>query len=267
MDVDKDYPVILYGEMPGYARLLTAIHIACVDAGGTPFGVEYTEQELQNFYDSSAHRYFSVEPVGNLKKAASLVAKAIVASVDSGELKPAATRKSLSGELSLVNSWVAFEAFEAWCESRAIKLDESWLELLKEDGLIYDSAAEEMDTKRRKYEGLYDYENVDDLAKKLDEEGIESLFEEISVLRSKLNECKANAAPKDKRDNLHPKRETTYLNIIAALVELIQSPMPGRDSDAAVIRELVDNYGDRPGISKRNLEDVFPVAKKRLQSD
>lgn len=78
----------------------------------------------------------------------------------------------------------------------------------------------------------------------------------------------ATAAPQDDdKDPLHPKRETTYLNIIGALVELIQSPRDGRDGEAAVIREIVDNYGDRPGISKRNLEGVFPLAKKRLQSD
>lgn len=78
----------------------------------------------------------------------------------------------------------------------------------------------------------------------------------------------ATAAPQDDdKDPLHPKRETTYLNIIGALIELIQSPRDGRDGEAAVIREIVDNYGDRPGISKRNLEGVFPLAKKRLQSD
>jgi hypothetical protein len=59
---------------------------------------------------------------------------------------------------------------------------------------------------------------------------------------------------------------TTYLNIIGALLEFVQNPRGGRDSDAAVIRELEENYGDKPGISKRTLEDKFSLAKKSLQS-
>lgn len=77
----------------------------------------------------------------------------------------------------------------------------------------------------------------------------------------------ATAAPQDDEGKLlHPKRETTYLNTIGALVELIQTPRSGRDSEAAVIREILDNYGERPGISKRTLEGLFPEAKKRVQS-
>lgn len=63
------------------------------------------------------------------------------------------------------------------------------------------------------------------------------------------------------------KEETTYLNIIGSLVALIKSPRDGRDTDAAVIRELLNNYPDKQGISKRTLEDVFPAARRSLESD
>ena len=77
----------------------------------------------------------------------------------------------------------------------------------------------------------------------------------------------ATASPQDDDGGpLHPRREKTYLNTIGALVELIQAHRPGRDSEAAVIREIVANYGERQGISKRTLEDIFPEARKRLQS-
>ena len=66
---------------------------------------------------------------------------------------------------------------------------------------------------------------------------------------------------------LSPRETTTYLNIIGALLELIQTPRPGRNSEAAVIRELLDNYSEKTGISKRTLEDKFSQAKKALQSD
>lgn len=58
--------------------------------------------------------------------------------------------------------------------------------------------------------------------------------------------------------------ETTYLTIIGALLELVRTPRPGRDSDAAVIRELIENYQDKPGISKTTLENKFAEARRRL---
>lgn len=61
--------------------------------------------------------------------------------------------------------------------------------------------------------------------------------------------------------------ETTYLNIIGALLELVLNHRQGRDSEAAVIRELVKNYGDKQGISESNLQKKFPAAKRSLLSD
>ena len=64
---------------------------------------------------------------------------------------------------------------------------------------------------------------------------------------------------------LNGRQTTTFLNIIGALLELIHSPRPGRDSEASVIRELLDNYSEKPGISKRTLEDKFADAKRSLR--
>ena len=65
---------------------------------------------------------------------------------------------------------------------------------------------------------------------------------------------------------LSPRETTTYLNIIGALLELIQTPRAGRDSEASAIRELLENYPEKEGISKRTLEKKFSQAKKVLQS-
>lgn len=64
-----------------------------------------------------------------------------------------------------------------------------------------------------------------------------------------------------------PRSETSFLNIIGALLELVRSPRQGRDSDAAVIRELIENYSDKPGISKTTLETKFAAARRRLNSN
>lgn len=65
---------------------------------------------------------------------------------------------------------------------------------------------------------------------------------------------------------LNPRAETTYLNIIAAMLELIQTPRDDRTSEAAVIAELVENYSDKPGISKSTLEQKFAEAKRRIKT-
>jgi hypothetical protein len=66
---------------------------------------------------------------------------------------------------------------------------------------------------------------------------------------------------------LAPREKTALLNIIGALVEVMQTPRSGRESDAAVIRELVENYGDKHGISQSNLDRKIPEAKRSLHSD
>lgn len=60
------------------------------------------------------------------------------------------------------------------------------------------------------------------------------------------------------------KERNNYLNIIGALVELIKTPRSGRVNDTAVINELVQNYGDKPGLGERHLQGVFPKARKSL---
>jgi hypothetical protein len=63
-----------------------------------------------------------------------------------------------------------------------------------------------------------------------------------------------------------PDRErVTLLNIIAALLDLVLSPRAGRDSQADVIVELVENYGEKQGIAKSTLEQKFSEANKSLK--
>ena len=64
---------------------------------------------------------------------------------------------------------------------------------------------------------------------------------------------------------LEAKERNSLLNIIGALVELIQNPRNGRNSQSAVIDELVENFSDAPGVSKRNLEKKFADAKRSLK--
>jgi hypothetical protein len=64
-----------------------------------------------------------------------------------------------------------------------------------------------------------------------------------------------------------PRERRALLNIIGALVELIKSPRPGRDNDAAVIAELLENWQEKYGISERNLKAKFAEARRSLMDD
>lgn len=66
--------------------------------------------------------------------------------------------------------------------------------------------------------------------------------------------------------SLSTKERNTLLTTIGVLLELIQSPKPGRDSEAVVIEEMLQNYDEKLGISKRTLEQKFAEAKKILRS-
>lgn len=87
---------------------------------------------------------------------------------------------------------------------------------------------------------------------------------ELARFQSELS--KADDVERKASAPLAPRSEATYQTIIGALLELVRTPRPGRDSDAAVIRELIENYSDKPGISKSTLETKFADARRRLHS-
>jgi len=95
------------------------------------------------------------------------------------------------------------------------------------------------------------------------EEWAKKTIAEMNVMRSELESFKAQA---EQQSVPNARAETTYLNIIGAMLELMKSPRPGRDSDTAVIDEIERNYRDKPGISTRTLQEKFAAAKRSLSA-
>lgn len=66
--------------------------------------------------------------------------------------------------------------------------------------------------------------------------------------------------------------ETTYLNVIGGLVELMLSQSPGGkahsifNSQGAIIAALLGYYEGKPGIAARTLEEKFAAGKRSLKS-
>ena len=67
-----------------------------------------------------------------------------------------------------------------------------------------------------------------------------------------------------------PRAQTTYLNIIGAMVTVILGKTPAGkpnsvfNSQSAVIDHILADYDGKPGISRRGLEEKFAEGKKSL---
>ena len=66
--------------------------------------------------------------------------------------------------------------------------------------------------------------------------------------------------------------ETTYLNIIGAMLDLMVNQSPGGQpysilsSQSAVISAMLAHHSGKPGISQRTLEDKFAAANRELNA-
>ena len=67
-----------------------------------------------------------------------------------------------------------------------------------------------------------------------------------------------------------PRAQTTYLNIIGAMVAVVLGKSPAGkpnsvfNSQSAVIDQVLAHYDGKPGISRRSLEEKFAEGKKNL---
>ena len=103
---------------------------------------------------------------------------------------------------------------------------------------------------------------------------LETARDEYKKLRAEKNQLIAEnqALAEQVQNSKAPglRAETTYLNIIGAMAALFLGRSPAGKphsvftSQSAVIDQLVANYGDKSGVSKRNLEEKFAAAKKSL---
>jgi FtsZ-binding cell division protein ZapB len=117
---------------------------------------------------------------------------------------------------------------------------------------------------------------VDRDAIKLENEKLKKLNQELTRQKEELKleseSIKACIEKMTASSNLNPKAETTYLNIIGAMLELILGKSPAGmkhsifDTQAAVISALMGYHSGKQGISDRNLEQKFSDAKKSLKS-
>ncbi len=120
----------------------------------------------------------------------------------------------------------------------------------------YDSQMVKVDESGKVFDLCYGYENPPHIAY-------------LWVDRDELEKFCGTATPANATNDekeLGTRERSAYLSLIGAMLELIKTPRSGRDSNTAVIDELIDNYSEIDGISKANLEKRFAEATRQLHS-
>ena len=260
----------------GIIRVKVAALIICLDHGsidGTkipdseidPYVQpdEYYKAETRKEYGvwHRSHSFVNIEPKGVLAGQVKKVEAALVSSIANGELTPVQTRADLDGTIDPRETWLSTQEFLDWCDVHSLGFDASLEQYISDEQKIYEVAGEAMDNKRLELESSNFAEKVNARRAELSdpEMGLSLLRENIAL--------RERAGPLHTADKQLKNREReTLLTIIGVMLELLKSPKPGRDSDAAVIKEMLDNYGDKPGIKERTLQEKFPIAKRTLMS-
>lgn len=244
----------------GIIRVKVAALIISLDHGSID-GVEVPESETDPFFQHRAHSYLNIEPTGVLAGQVKRVEAALIASIVSGALTPIQIRADLDGAINPLGTWLYTTDVQDWCNVRSLGLDTSFDQYISDEAEIYEMASEAMDNKRQELESSNFAEKVDAQRAKLeDPEYVLSLLRENIVLRERARPLHMADKPLQNRE-----RET-LMTIIGVMLELLKTPKSGRDSDAAVIKEMLDNYGDKPGIKERTLQEKFPAAKRILMA-
>jgi len=137
-----DYPPVLFETIAagkGVIRLHVAAIIVCLDhAPQTPVYDERMERELESFLSGESaepdtdddgawsiypHEYMNREIDGTLRPLYLQLINALVASIQSGQLKPLFARQNLAGKIDPLRTWIETDHLLEWCDERDLYLD------------------------------------------------------------------------------------------------------------------------------------------------
>lgn len=264
---DKDAPCAI--------RLKVAALCICLDHGSideTPI----PESETNPYFNPEdtvlngeswkvwvrSHAFVNIEPTGNLARQTNILTAALADSIVRGQLKPLRLRVNISGEIDPCSTWLRGEDLADWCECRQLNEGDCLEQYFSDELAIHEAAVDAADSERARLETVDFDEKVKQRIHELDDEN-----SALKLLKENIALRESGRVPHSPEKPLSPRERTTYLNIIGALMELIKSPRPGRKDDASVIRELIENYGEKPGISQSNLNRKIPEAKRSLEAN
>lgn len=93
---------------------------------------------------------------------------------------------------------------------------------------------------------------------------------ELEAIRGERDSLRAMV---DRQTTINPRSETTYLNIIGGLLDLMLGTTPAGkrasvyESQSAIIAALIAHHSGKPGIAESTLEQKFADAKRSINSN
>lgn len=277
-----EYPIeYLFSEKLeiGVIRVSVAATVICLDHGSTD-GITVPDDELEPYFQPKKasiqhlesnveydvwhrpHCFVHISPKGVFAKQVKRIEDAIVSSIARGLLVPVQLRANLDGTINPRETWLNTQEFVDWCDVHSLRFDDVFDQYVSDERKIMEAAIEVMNSKRLQLESSNFESEINARRDELNEPDIA-----LKLLRENIALREGRGSHPKLEGNLKNRERETLLNIIGVLLELIKSPKAGRNSDSAVIREMLDNYSEKAGIRERTLQEKFASAKKNLMSN
>ena len=192
---------------------------------------------------------------------AELWAKRLAHAVETGTLQTVEVGRDIDDRIIPAKTWVNASDLTAWLEARSVELGEIfYTDYLDVEVEIAQLVARFVQAERYRRS----------VSKAEGETNAEILFLQHQVLQmeEQLGELQSRLkSPSSVSD----RQQSAYLRIIGALLGLLLGRSPSGqpfskfESQQAVIDAIHGHFGERAGLSKRNLEDKFAQGKRLLE--
>lgn len=195
-------------------------------------------------------------------KAKGLTSK-LVKAIEARTLRAASVRRDIDDQVDPDLTWVKVSTLIIWLEERGTEVGEVFYsDYLDLEDELAQRVEMFVEAERYRLSGAGGNE----------EQNPEVLFltDRVLKLEAELAEAKDQLA---QPTPVSERQQSAYLRIIGALLGLLLGKTPGGqcysvfETQQAVIDTVHGHYGERAGLSKRNLEDKFSKAKRVLGAD
>jgi hypothetical protein len=222
------------------------------------------------------HSFLQIQLPEVLAKAVEKIVIALCASVTRNELKPTHLRLDLDGQVDPDETWLAMDEIDNWCYRRSLAIGDCWAQYIDDEDIIRSAAVEAARIKRNEMETPNFVEDISGEVEKirLTNGGLIS----IDTLHRLIKERAFYQLEVDRLAGGHVERpmaqreRASFQNIVGGLLALMLAPGPngkprsGYQDQAAILDALLINFPNVPGISQRNLEKQFPLARRSLEA-
>lgn len=201
-----------------------------------------------------------------LKEKSAYYTGVFAAAINKGTLKAGMVSRTMNEEIIPEGTHVRWLELEEWLNQRNYDLGDAIEEYMDFETVLFEKAVNLIQAERAK-KCLPKSQQVK--PENFDSEQYWALKKEHMDLEAKYRAISGDA------ENVKPiseKQRGAYLNIIASLLGLLLGksssgkPYSQFSSQQAVIDAIHGTYGEKNGLSKRNLEEKFSLAKRNLEA-